>query len=821
MRQPGLFHLASVAWATLCLFCASPVRAQEAPSRPLTVSGFVSDAASGERLPGAHVYAPDLGHGVATNTAGFYALTLPAHADTVQVRVSFVGYQTASLILMPVETRWRDVTLMPETSGIGEVEVVAERGEDEVASTRMSTTAITAAEVELLPALLGEPDLIKAIQLLPGVQSGSEGQTGLYVRGGGPDQNLILLDGAPLYNVSHVLGFLSVFNTSAIARVELTKGGFPARYGGRLSSVVDVTMREGNRHAYATEGSVGVVASALTVEGPMPGLRRRGAFIVSARRTYIDVLAKPFLSGRTSGQNFTSYFYDLNARLTFDATARDRLTLSAYLGDDVYGTAYTSTSLDGFRERFDGGATWGNGLATLRWSRPFSNRLFTTAALTASRYRFATTTRLAQTVPGLPETFQEAVYTSGITDLGGRVDAEWTPSAAHAVRAGANLTRHRFNPGVGTLRYSLADSAATAAADTLARLLTPESFAYTTWEGFAYAEDDWQLGNRLAANLGLHASAMRGGTQTYASLQPRLSARFLLTPDWSIKGSFSAMEQYLHLLANTGVSLPTDLWLAPTERVPSQRSWQAALGTTARLGRGWMVSVEGFYKDMQGLIEYRPGASFAVPGQDWQDKVEVGRGWAYGGELFLRRTTGRTTGWLGYTLSWSTRRFDALNEGVAFPYRYDRRHDVSLVFNHRFSDTLDLGLTWVYGTGQAVTLATARFYENGLLDPRQLARLDPSNPSGPIELPTLLHYGPRGGFRMNAYHRLDLALNWHFGGALFLKGGESTLSVGAYNVYSRRNPFFLFAAPGEGGGRVYKQASLFPILPALAYRFRF
>ncbi|MDX1531649.1 MAG: hypothetical protein R3362_08995, partial [Rhodothermales bacterium] len=307
----------------------------------------------------------------------------------------------------------------------------------------------------------------------------------------------------------------------------------------------------------------------------------------------------------------------------------------------------------------------------------------------------------------------------------------------------------------------------------------------------------------------------------YASLQPRLSARLLLTSDLSVKASFSTMEQYLHLLANTGINLPTDLWLAPTERVPPQRAWQAALGTAAELGRGWTLEVEGFYKDMRGLIEYEPGASFAVPGTDWQDQVAVGRGWAYGAEVFLRRSAGRTTGWLGYTLSWSRRRFADLNDGRSFPYRYDRRHDVALVLHHRFSDALDVGLTWVYGTGQAVTLATARFYENGLLDPRQLRRLDPSNPGAPVELPTLVHYGERGGFRMGAYHRLDLALNWHFGGALFLRGGESTLSVGAYNVYNRRNPFFLFAAPGEGSGRVYKQASLFPILPAVAYRFRF
>jgi hypothetical protein len=792
-------------------------RAQELPLRRATLSGFVRDAERGERLPGAHVFAPDLGAGTTTNDDGFFSLTLPAGPDTLRLRVSFVGYRTEAVALVLTEDRPLDVALVPRTAETGAVEVVAERGEDTVASTRMSTTAITAAEVEQLPAFLGEVDVIKAIQLLPGVQSGAEGQTGLYVRGGGPDQNLVLLDGAPLYNVSHALGFLSVFNADAVGRVELTTGGFPARYGGRLSSVVDVTMREGDRSGYGVEGSVGLVASSVTAEGPLPGLGERGAFVVSGRRTYVDVLARPFLRNRTDGRDFATYFYDLNARLTFDATPRERLSLTAYLGDDVYGTAYETAGSDGFSERFEGGATWGNALATLRWSRPLASGLFATAALTVSRYRFVTTTRLVQADAG-GESFEEVVYDSGITDGGGRADLEWTPTPAHFVRTGASLTRHAFNPGVGTLTYRLADSTASAPT-TLS--LTPASFAFTTWEGFVYAEDDVRLSARLQANAGLHASAMRVGGRTYASLQPRLTARYAFTADWSVKASFTTMEQYLHLLTHTGINLPTDLWVAPTERVPPQRAWQAAVGTTARFDGSWTASVEGFYKDMRGLIEYEAGASFVTPGEGWEDKVEVGRGWACGAEFFLRRTAGRTTGWLGYTLSWSRRRFDALNDGTAFPYRYDRRHDVELVLSHRFSERLDLGLTWVYGTGQAVTLATARFFENGLLDPGQLILLDPNYTGSAPPLPLLLDYGPRGDFRMAPYHRLDVVLNWHFGGALFLKGGESTLSIGAYNAYSRRNPFFLFAAPGVEGGRVYKQASLFPILPAVAYRFRF
>ena len=797
----------------LALGLASAAQAQ-------SVAGTVRDAETRRPLAGATVYAPAFERGTTTDDGGAFRLALPVQAESVRLRVSFVGYRTDTVAVALPQAGPLDVALAPEAAALGTAEVVADR-RDAVASTRMSTTTITAREVERLPALLGEPDPIKTVQLLPGVQSGSEGQTGLYVRGGGPDQNLVLLDGAPVYNVSHVLGFLSVFNGAAVDRVELTTGGFPARYGGRLSSVVDVSMRGGSREGYAAEGSVGVVASSLTAEGPLPGTGRRGTFLVSGRRTYIDALARPFLASRTDGREFTSYFYDANARLALDVGQGDWVTLTAYLGDDEYGTAYRETAPGGTTERFAGGAAWGNAVGSLRWRRTHSDRLSTTLALVASRYRFVTRTRLEQGAsPGALDEFQEVAYSSGIADVGGRTDLRWAPAAGHDVRAGAALTRHGFSPGAGALRVQLADSAAVEAARQVAEALGSADQDYVTWEASAYVEDDVEIGRGLAANVGLHAAGMRVGGRTYASLQPRLSARLRLGPDLSVKGSFSAMEQYLHLLANTGINLPTDLWLAPTERVPPQRAWQAAFGAAARRG-GLELSVEAFYKDMRNVVEYEPGASFAVPGEGWEDKVEVGRGWAYGAEALVRKGAGRTQGWVGYTLSWSRRRFDGLNDGRPFPYRYDRRHDVSVVLSHRFSDRLDLGATWVYGTGQAVTLATARFFENGLLDPRQLRRLDPSNPEGYVEPPTLVAYGPRGGYRMAPYHRLDVVLNWHFGGALFLRGGESTLSVGAYNAYSRRNPFFLFAAPGENGGRVYKQASLFPILPAVAYRFRF
>lgn len=773
-----------------------------------TISGFVTDGASGERLIGANLYVPALQTGTVTNDYGFYSLTLPA--DTLALRVSYLGYRLQTITVVLDRDREVNVELVRASVGLDEVEVVGEREERTVESTQMSVVALPVEEVKKLPAFLGEVDVIKAIQLLPGVQSGTEGSTGLYVRGGGPDQNLILLDGAPVYNASHVFGFLSVFNADALQNVRLVKGGFPARYGGRLSSVVDLSMKEGNLREYEVDGTVGLVFSSLTAQGPI--VDDQASFIVSARRTYIDILARPFLKQRlTDGQRLTSYFWDANGKVNWAPSQRDRFFLSTYLGRDVYGSTYETVDRQRdpvYRERNTGGADWGNVTATLRWNHLFSNRLFANTTLLYSRYAFDVLTRLEQIEEHDPPITrsEEIIYASGIEDVGVRIDFDYRPAPRHYIRFGASATRHTFNPGVSTLRLGLSD------AGILDTTLTPNAFRFSGTDAFLYAEDDVTLSSSLKANVGLHASAMRVKGTTYTSLQPRLAVRYLVRPDWSVKASFGTMQQYLHLLTNTGINLPTDLWLASTDRIGPQRAWQAALGTTVRRGV-FVASLEGYYKDMRGLLEYEPGASYLSPNEDWQDKVEVGRGWSYGLEVLLRKKRGRTTGWVGYTLSWARRQFDGLNGGDPFPYRYDRRHDVAVVLTHALREGLDLGATWVYGTGQAVTLASARFFDGRVLDPRFFGSSS--------ELPELVAYGKRGGYRLAAYHRLDVALNWNFGEAFFFEAGESTLSVGAYNLYNRKNPFYLFTTREPNGERVYKQASLFPVLPFVSYRFRF
>ncbi len=779
-----LFVLAALA-------AALPALGQPVPGRVL--SGTVRDAATGETLVGANLYAPEAETGTVTNAYGFFSLALPGPADSVAVVVSYLGYQARVLRLAP--GAGLDLGLEPARTELGTVDVVADRsaGED----TQMSAVSVPIARIKSMPALLGEVDVLKALQLLPGVQSGTEGTSGLYVRGGGPDQNLLLLDGAPVYNASHLFGFFSTFNADALKSVDLVKGGFPARYGGRLSSVIDLRMKEGNMKEIAGEGSVGLVASRLTLEGPI--LRDRASFLVSARRTYIDVLARPFMK---PDEQAGYYFYDLNAKANAVLSPADRIYASVYTGEDRF-----SFDVEDDFSRASGGLDWGNLTATLRWNRRLSPRLFANTALLFSRYRFDVFAREEQRgTQGQEAATYSARYRSGIRDFGGRIDLDFVPGPAHYVRVGGGATRHRYSPGAVT-----AEQAGGGGPD-LDETLTASPEIDAT-EAFVYAEDDVRLSRALTVNAGVHASGFAVGSERFVSVQPRLAARLRLGDALAVRASYAAMEQYLHLLTNAGIGLPTDLWLPATARVPPQSAHQVALGVTRTFGARYEVSVEAYLKTMAGLIEYRDGASFLNTAfDDWESQVVTGDGRAYGAEVFLQRKTGRTTGWLGYTLAWSDRQFDALNGGARFPYRYDRRHDVSVVLSHRLSERVEFAANWVYGTGPAITLPTGRL------------PVFPDDPAfgGFSSFFSYVadDYGARGSFRMPAYHRFDLALNLH----KKTRWGERTLTLGAYNAYNRKNPFFVFLSEEFDGQTVrpqFRQVSLFPIIPSVSYRFSF
>lgn len=790
-----------------------------------TVSGYIIDKETGESLIGVNVIWKEKFQGTTSNTYGFFSLTLPE--GEVNIDFSYIGYQLQTKKI----TLDKDITLNIElgssSTNIEEVTIVGE--ETVVERTQSSIVEVPVEQIKNIPALLGEVDVLKAIQLLPGVQSGGEGTSGFYVRGGGPDQNLILLDGVPVYNASHLFGFFSVFNADAIKNVRLTKGGFPSRFGGRLSSVLEIDMKEGNMKEIKGEGSVGIISSKLTLQGPI--VKDKTSFIISGRRTYIDILAQPFIRASNDGNPAGYFFYDLNAKLNHKISDKDRLYLSAYSGKDRF---YLSEKYDNNNDKYstnddgliysyktDFGLEWGNLTSSLRWNHLFSNKLFSNTTLTFSKYKFQTDVAEED-----EQIFQNSLstdtidfkYYSGIKDIGAKIDFDYLPNPNHYVKFGLNYTYHHFSPGSIDFFES---SYNRDSLQTVTYTVTDTSFNFSrelfSHDSYFFVEDDIKVNDQLKVNLGLHFANFHTNGKSYFDLQPRVSSRYIISKDWSLKASYAQMQQHIHLLSNTSVGLPIDIWVPSTDSVPPQKSRQIAMSLNHNLKNGlFEITLEGYYKTMSDLMTLKPGAQI-IGFQDWQEKVETaGEGRAYGVELFLQKKKGKTTGWVGYTLAFSERKFNNINFGDWYPYKYDRRHDLSIVLAHKFNENFDIGATWVYGTGNNITLSTARYPEiemggsiNGIEE---------------SEVNDIDYYPSRNNYRMAPYHRLDLGLNFH----KKKKWGERTWSIGAYNVYNRKNPFFIridnkpTLVNGElVNNRVAKQISLFPIIPSVTYKFKF
>ena len=802
-----------------------------------TISGYITDKNNGESIIGANIYSKLTGKGVTSNTYGFYSLTI--EEGDQEIAYSFIGYKTISKDINLKKNINYDIEFDISSVNVQEVEVIGET--NIVEKTQTSVIDIPIQQIKTIPALFGEVDILKAVQLLPGVQS-SEGTSGFYVRGGGPDQNLILLDGVPVYNSSHLGGLFSVFNADAIKTVRLTKGGFPARFGGRLSSVLQIDMKEGNMKEFKGDATIGLISSKLTLEGPI--IKNKTSFIVSARRTYADLLIKPFLP---NNNDLNLYFYDLNAKINHKISKTDRIYLSAYMGDDVFNVDFTgSEDKDGrsggpksteniHQESMNFGLGYGNITSTLRWNHLFSNKLFSNTTLTYSRYQFNTNFGLENSNSedtvynsSLDSLFSGETsenisfgYISGIEDFGARIDFDYIPNPNHDIKFGISYTHHQFFPGETNLNLSInsPDSSQNFGLDTMINF----SERTNVHESFLYIEDNVRITYRLKANIGVHIgyyslsdySAKYSNCfdyltdKDYYSVQPRISARYLLNDEWSVKASYSEMKQNIHLLSNSSVGLPSDLWVPAIDSVPSQTSKQWATNVSTELfGGTYELSVEGYYKIMSNLITYKEGYSNLSSTESWENSIETGgEGESYGGELFLQKKKGKTTGWIGYTLSWTNRRFDNISFGEWYPYKYDRRHDFSLVLSHKFNDRIDVGGTWVYGTGNAMTFPQSVY----------LGMPHTSNwEEGGSFVEMVESYGDRNSTRMNPYHRLDLGVNFHKKRKNYLR----TFSVGAYNVYNRKNPFFVYLSE-EDNQRVAKQVSLFPIIPSISYRIQF
>lgn len=770
-------------------------------AQKLTVSGTVKDAETGETLIGVNIFDKKNQKGATTNNYGFFSYT--TMESEIELIFSYVGYDPKAINFnLGIDTLFT-VELMP--SGLlNEVVIEGERSDPIQESTQMGAINVPLREIKNLPALMGEVDIFKVIQLLPGVQSGAEGASGLYVRGGSPDQNLILLDGVPVYNASHLFGFFSVFNDGAINNVELIKGGFPARYGGRLSSVIDISMKEGNMKEFKGEGSVGLIASKITIEGPIK--KDKTSFLLSGRRTYLDMIARPIIKKSSEGrENVGYYFYDLNAKLNHIFDKKNRLYLSYYGGQDVAYSRFKNTwdQPEGVNtSNEEAGLGWGNNIAAVRWNHVFNQRLFANITGTFTQYKFRVFSDYESTfvsnAGNAPEIDRySSDYFSGIRDVALKADFDFIPNPQHYIRWGGSWINHRFTPGVF------------ASTDNDRPEIQEGGTPSDSQEISLYMEDDFSVGDRFKFNAGVHFSGFLANTKTYTSLQPRFSARYLLDPESSIKISYVQMAQFVHLLTNAGLGLPTDLWVPSTDRIGPQESWQVSAGYFKKIGYGLELSVEGYYKDMQGVIEYEDGASFLNTTQDWQDKVTSGEGRSYGLEVLLQKKTGKTTGWIGYTLSKTERRFDDINFGKWFPFRYDRRHDISVTAVHKLSEKIDISGTWVFGTGNFITVPTQRYQHSTTV-------INDSNVRyGGLYVD---YFESRNNFQMKSYHRMDLGINFH----KEKKWGMRTWNISVYNVYSRLNPFYMDISYNYDLQRnQLRQFSLFPIVPSVSYRFTF
>lgn len=752
-----------------------------------TISGYISDEETGEKLIGATVYDSNSQQGTVSNEYGFYSFTLAQ--DSVQLVYSYIGYTTFKRSLNLQADEVLHIKLSPSV----ELEtVVIESGDKEEKlqqRTQMSTIDVPIETIKSLPAFLGETDVMKAMQLLPGVQSGSEGSSGIYVRGGSPDQNLILLDGVPVYNANHLFGFFSVFNSDALSKATLIKGGFPARYGGRLSSVIDLRMKEGDMNDYHGEGSIGLVASRFTVEGPIK--KDTSSFMISARRTYIDILARPIIASAGEGEVFGYYFYDVNAKVNYKFTEKDRLYLSGYFGQDKF--YFTDEKVD--PQNFsDAGLDWGNGTGVLRWNHIINKKTFSNLTATFTSYQFDISSDLFETETDEDgneiETSYGFRYFSGIQDWSLKEDIDFVPNPRHYIKYGGGVTFHTFMPGATEYKQDGADI------EFPDLNLTSDNIHATEFD--AYAEDDWEITPFIKLNYGLHASGFLVDSSFYTSLQPRLSARYLVNEDISIKASYSTMAQYIHLLTNSGIGLPTDLWVPATDQVRPQNAEQYALGIAYTLQENYELSIEGYYKKMNNIIDYKDGASYLYDGvTDWEEKVESGEGWSYGAEFFLQKKVGKFSGWIGYTLSWSNRQFPTINLGEKYPFKYDNRHEIDIAAVYKINNHINLSAVWVYSSGQALSIPVAKYA--GMFGQY------------------VYYYEGRNGYRMPPYHRMDVNISFHKEKKLWTR----TWNFGAYNVYNHYNAFYIYESTDENGNGAYKQVTLFPIIPYFSWDFKF
>ena len=750
-----------------------------------TISGYVKNS-TGEELIGATIYIRDLKTGTVTNVYGFYSITLPEGNHSLEY--SYIGHETLLKEINLNENKRIDISLFEASETLEEVVVTAERKNDNIVRTEMSTMKLQAIEIKKIPALFGEIDVIKTLQLLPGIQSTGEGFSGFTVRGGSPDQNLILFDEATVYNASHLMGFFSVFNNDAIKDLKIYKGDIPAQYGGRLSSLLDIRMKEGNQKGFEATGGLGTISSRLTLEGPI--IEDKWSVLISGRRTYVDILL--LLSSDDATKSTKLYFYDLNLKTNYKINDKNRVFVSGYFGRDVLKLS------DLFS--FD----WGNYTLTTRWNHLFTEKLFSNFSFIYSKYDYKM------------ESGDENLgfeWFSNLEDFKFKADLNYFPNPKNNIKFGLEVIHHHFIPGVARSSFSLSDNT----------IRMPESYAL---EYGLYLSNEHKLLDNLTLNYGLRWSLfqnMGDATSynfddnyekidstvydrweiynTFSGLEPRLSLNYTLNQKSSIKASYSRTLQYVHLASNSTAGSPLDVWVPSSPNIDPQLADQVALGYFRNfLDNKIETSVEVYYKEMQNQIDFKDFAELTL-NAEYESEFRIGEAWSYGAEFLIRKQQGKLTGWISYTLSKTERKIPEINDGKIYVSSYDRPHSISIVGSYDLGKRWNFAATWVYASGTPVTFPTGRYEQGNMIVPI---------------------YSERNGYRMPDYHRMDLSIT--------LKSKEkpnkrlsSELNLSIYNVYNRHNPWMIIFSEDETfvANTTAESFYILPILPAITWNFHF
>jgi hypothetical protein len=779
---------------TIILFLALMTLSLLSFSSDATLSGYLKDKSNGEALIGATVFIKELGRGTVANSYGFYSISVPP--GTYTVSYSYLGYQTQTVSIILTENRQQTIMLAEGVEEIEEVVVTGVKTNHNVESIEMSTEKMPVMMVKKLPSFMGEVDVIKSIQLLPGIQSGGEGSSGLYVRGGGPDENLLLLDESPVYNASHLMGFFSVFNSDAIKDIQIYKGGIPAEYGGKASSVIDVRMKEGNSQNLEINGGIGNISSRLTIEGPI--IKNKWSYIISGRRTYADVIGRA--AGIEALQENDLYFYDLNGKTNIQLGENDRIYISAYTGDDYFSLGESLYM------------RWGNITGTARWNHVFGSKLFLNTSLIYSNYNYNL---------GVPGNDASAFdWSSKIKDYNIKVDFTWYLNPENKMNFGVNGIYHHFEPG----RVDVNEGS---------YFNDIELTQYNALENSVYVSNEQTLGSRFSLQYGIRYSLFQqvgeGNVReylnpeqpksneiievreygpweligpSYSNLEPRLSMKFTLGPTSSVKASYNRMVQNLHLISNTNSPTPLDIWLPSNKYIKPLLVDQYVVGYFRNFRSDMFeTSVELYYKDMQNVIDYIDGAELFL-NENIETELLEGDGYSYGMEVLLKKNLGNITGWVGYTLSKTMRQIPGINKGKEYPSSYDHTHDISLVLNYDINRQWNVSGSWVYATGNPASFPAAKYSVQGN---------------------EAYYYSARNSNRIPDYHRLDLSMTYSFK-KNSIRRYKQSLNVSLFNVYARRNAYSVTFRENEENPNVSEAVRLSiigTIIPSVTYNFTF